>query len=151
MKMEESKFSNYVVTKPLREVGADLKFKGITLPTRTYMSDKLVPGSNTYIEISWIYEMPEPSLVIPAHHSHPYNEITMLIGSDPHNPESLGAEVESYLGGEKLVQTKSNVTFIPKGVEHGHLLWKKFERPHMMVSIMLGTGDFKKANPGALK
>jgi hypothetical protein len=95
--------------------------------------------------------MPEPSLVIPAFHSHPYNEITLLLGSDPQNPESLGAEVESYLGGEKVISDKTIATFIPKHTEHGHLMWKKFERPHMMVSIMLGTGDFEKANPGALK
>ncbi len=149
--MAQSKFSQYVVTTPLREVGADLNVKGITLPTRTYMSNKLVSGCNTYVEVSWIYAMPEPNLVIPAFHSHPYNEITLLLGSDPHNPERLGGEVESYLGGEKIVGDKSTATFIPRQVEHGHLLWKKFDKPHMMISIMLGTGDFDQANPGALK
>lgn len=150
--MAESMYGKYVVTVPVREVGAGLDVKGVTLPTRTYMSNRLVPGCNTYLEVSWIYEMPQPSLVIPAFHSHPDNhEITMLIGSDPYNPENLGAEVESYLGDEKITSDKTAVTFIPKGVKHGHLMWKKFERPHMMVSIMLGTGDFEKANPGSLK
>ena len=148
--MANSKYSKNVVTTPLREVGAGLKVKGITIPTRTYMSNKLVPGCETYIELSWIYEMPEPSLVIPAYHSHPYNEVTLLIGSDPHNPEDLGAEIESYLGDEKINCTQTNSTFIPAHVEHGHLEWKSFKRPHMMMSIMLGTGDFDKANPGAL-
>jgi hypothetical protein len=41
-----SKYSKYIVTTPMREVGTDLKVKGITLPTRTYMSNKLVAGSN---------------------------------------------------------------------------------------------------------
>jgi hypothetical protein len=150
--MAESMHAKYVVTSPIREVGAGLDVRGVTFPTRTYMSNKLVPGCNTYIEVSWIYDMPEPSLVIPSFHSHPdNNEITLLMGSDPHNPENLGAEVESYLGGEKITSNKTAVTFIPKGVEHGHLLWKKFEKPHMMISIMLGTGDFDKANPGSLR
>jgi len=148
--MAQSKYSQNIVTTPIREVGAGMKVKGITIPTRTYMSNKLVPGCETYIEVSWIYEMPEPSLVIPAFHSHPYNEITLLMGSDPHNPEDLGAEIESYLGDEKITYTKTNSVFIPKHVEHGHLEWKSFTRPHMMMSIMLGTGDFDKANPGAL-
>ena len=148
--MADTEYSKNVVTTPVREVGAGLKVKGITIPTRTYMSNKLVPGSETYIEVSWIYEMPEPSLVIPAYHSHPYNEVTLLIGSDPHNPEDLGAEIESYLGDEKINCTRTNATFIPAHVEHGHLEWKSFKRPHMMMSIMLGTGDFDKANPGAL-
>jgi len=77
--MSQSNYSQYVVTAPIREVGADMKVKGITLPTRTYMSNKLVPGCNTYIEVSWIYEMPQPSLVIPAHHAHPFNEITVAM------------------------------------------------------------------------
>ena len=148
--MAQSKYGKYIVTTPIREVGAGMKVKGITIPTRTYMSNKLVPGCNTYIEVSWIYEMPEPSLVIPAFHSHPYNEITLLMGSDPHNPEDLGAEIESYMGDEKVTSQKTTATFIPKHVEHGHLMWKSFKRPHMMMSIMLGTGDFAKANPGAL-
>ena len=96
--MTKSNYRQNLVTSPIREVGAGMKVKGISLPTRTYMSNKLVPGSETYVELSWIYEMPEPSLVIPAYHAHPYNEITLLIGSDPHNPEDLGAEVESFLG-----------------------------------------------------
>jgi len=148
--MADTKYSQNIVTKPIREVGANMKVKGITIPTRTYMSNKLVPGCETYIEVSWIYEMPEPSLVIPAFHSHPYNEITLLMGSDPHNPEDLGAEIESYLGDEKITYTKTNSAFIPKHVKHGHLEWRSFTRPHMMMSIMLGTGDFDKANPGAL-
>ena len=148
--MTKSKYSQNIVTTPIREVGAGMNVKGITLPTRTYMSNKLVPGCETYIEVSWIYEIPEPSLVIPAFHSHPYNEITLLMGSDPHNPEDLGAEIESYFGDEKITYTKTNSAFIPKHVEHGHLEWKSFKRPHMMMSIMLGTGDFDKANPGAL-
>jgi hypothetical protein len=147
--MTQSKYGKYIITRPVREVGADVKVKGVDFPTRTYMSNQLVPGCNTYIEVTWIYEMPEPSLVIPSFHAHPYNEITFLMGSDPHNPESLGAEVESYLGGEKVILDKTNVTFIPKNVEHGHLSWKSFHRPHMMMTVMLDTGDYKNANPGA--
>ena len=148
--MAESSYSKYQVKIPLREVGANLNVKGVTLPTRTYMSNKLVPGSNVYLEISWIYEMPHPSLVVPPVHSHPFDQVTMLIGSDPHNPEYLGAEVESYLGGEKIVSDKTNAVFMPKNVEHGHVQWKKFEKPHMMMSLMLGTGELWQANPGGL-
>ncbi len=148
--MAESKYGKYVAKVPVREVGTNMNVKGITLPTYTYMSNKLVPGCNVYLELSWIYEMPEPSLVVPAAHSHPYDQVTLLIGSDPHNPEYLGAEIESYLGGEKLITDKTAATFMPKGVEHGHVQWKSFEKPHIMMSIMLGTGDFAQANPGGL-
>ena len=146
--MAQSNYGKYLVKEPIREVGANMNVKGVTLPTYTYLSNKLVPGCNVYLELSWIYQMPEPSLVVPATHSHPYDQITLLMGSDPTNPEYLGAEIESYLGGEKLVSDKTTATFMPKGVEHGHVLWKRFERPHIMMSIMLGTGDLTQAQPG---
>ncbi len=146
--MTKPGYSRYQVKAPLREVGANMKVKGVTLPTRTYMSNQLVPGSNVYLEFAWIYEMPEPSFVVPAVHSHPYDQVTLLIGSDPADPERLGAEIESYLGGERLVSDRTNALFIPKNVAHGKVSWKKFERPHMLMSIMLGSGNFEEANPG---
>ena len=88
--------------------------------------------------------MPEPNLVVPAAHSHPYDQVTLMIGSDPHNPEYLGNEIESYSGGEKLIAYKTAATFMPKNVEHGHVMWKSFEKPHIMMSIMLGTEDLVK-------
>ena len=146
--MAQPNYSQYQIKVPLREVGANMKVQGVTLPSRTYMSNKLVPGCNVYIEYSWIYQMPEPSYVVPSVHSHPYEQVALLIGSDPHNPENLGAEVENYLGGERLVSDKTNAIFIPKDVEHGRLSWRSFEKPHLLMSITLGTGDFEKANPG---
>lgn len=113
--MAQPKYSKYHVKVPIREVGANLSVKGVTLPTRTYMSNKLVPGCNVYLEFTWINEMPEPSFVVPAVHSHPCDQLTLTIGSDPHNPEYLGAEIESYLGGERLISDKTTALFIPKG------------------------------------
>ena len=83
--MAEAKYDKYLVKVPIREVGANMNVKGVTLPTYTYMSNKLVPGCNVYLELSWIYEMPEPNLVIPSAHSHNYDQVTLMIGSDPHN------------------------------------------------------------------
>jgi hypothetical protein len=99
------------------------------------------------MEISWVYAMPEPAAVIPKVHAHPYEQITMLMGSDPTRPEYLGGEVESTFAGHTHSVNKSNVMFIPKNVEHGHLTWKKFERPHIMMSLMLGTGSFGRPIP----
>ena len=148
--MAEIDYSKYDVSEPIRECGTNLNVKGLTLPTYTYMSNALVPNCNVYLEVSWIYAMPEPAVVIPKVHAHPYDQITLLIGSDPGRPEYLGAEVESTMGGQTMTVKKTNCKFIPKNVEHGHLTWKKFERPHMMMSLMLGTGEFWQANPGAL-
>jgi hypothetical protein len=36
----------------------------------TLMSNDLVPGSNTYIEVCWIHRMPEPNPLILNHVHH---------------------------------------------------------------------------------
>lgn len=146
--MSELKKGQYMVTVPIREVAAGQNIKGRTNPTLTYMSNKLVPGCNVYVELAWIYEMPQPASLVPRVHSHAYDQIALNIGSDPHHPEYLGAEIESYIGGERYLCDKTAAFFLPKGVEHGQVTWKKFEKPHIQMSIMLGTGDFAKANPG---
>ena len=78
--MAQQNYGQYQIKVPIREVGANMKVSGVTLPSRTYMSNKLVPGCNVYVEYSWIYQMPDPALVVPSVHSHPYEQVTLMIG-----------------------------------------------------------------------
>jgi hypothetical protein len=66
----------------------------------TLMSNELVPGSNMYLEIGWVNEMPEPNPHIFEHSHDKSNEVVLHIGSNPSNPEDLGAEIEFVVGGE---------------------------------------------------
>jgi hypothetical protein len=146
--MAEAKYSKYLVRKPIREVGAQAagRLKGRQMPTMTYMSNALVPGSNTYLEFGWIWAMPDPNPHIPEH-THDYDEIVLHIGSDPQNPEDLGGEIEYVVGGEPLVFDTTTALFVPKGVKHGPLTWKRVIRPHIEMAITLGTGDVTQAGP----
>jgi hypothetical protein len=137
----------YLVRKPLGEVGLKSKTTGRQSPSQTYLSNTLVPGSNTYIEFGWIYDMPNPNPHI-YEHVHDYDEIVIHIGSDAKNPENLGGEIEYCFNGEPLVFDTTTVLFVPRGTRHGPLTWKKVTRPHIEMSIMLGCGDFEKAAPG---
>jgi len=147
--MAEGKYGKYLVKKPIREVGAGSGIKGRTIPTLTYMSNDLVPGSNTYIEVGWIHEIPDPNPHVLSH-SHDYDEIVIHIGADPDNPEYLGAEIEFVVGDEKLILDKTSAVYLPKGTKHGPLTWKKFEKPHIEMAIMLGAGTLKQAGMGGL-
>jgi hypothetical protein len=144
--MAKKSYQQNLVKKPHYEVGVNQDIKGRQNPTMTFMSNDLVPGSDTYIEIGWIYEMPEPNPHIHKH-DHNYDEIVLHIGSDPDNPEYLGAEIEFVVGGEKIVINKTSALFIPKGVEHGPLTWKKVEKPHIQMVVMPGAGTLKESNP----
>ncbi|OGO31956.1 MAG: hypothetical protein A2Z29_06145 [Chloroflexi bacterium RBG_16_56_11] len=144
--MAKTSYKKNLVKVPLREVGETKVIKGRQNPTMTYMSNDLVPGSNMYIEVGWVYEMPSPNPHIDAH-DHNYDEIVMHLGGDPANPEELGAEIEFVVGGEKLTIDKTSALFVPKGVSHGPLTWKKVKKPHIQMVIMPGAGTVRESNP----
>ncbi len=144
--MAKTHYQQNLVNKPRYEVGENQEIKGRQSPTMTFMSNDLVPGSNTYIEIGWVYEMPEPNPHIHKH-DHNYDEIVLHIGSDPDNPEYLGGEIEFVVGGEKIIIDKTSALFIPRGVEHGPLTWKSVEKPHIQMVVMPGAGTLKDSNP----
>jgi hypothetical protein len=62
-------------------------------------------------------------------HSHPYDEVLALIGTDPNNPNDLGGEAEMWLGGEKHIVDKSCLIYLPAGLEHGPFLQNSMSRP----------------------
>jgi len=149
--MAKKSYQKNLVKVPHYEVGDGQPIKGRQNPTMTYMSNNLVPGSNTYIEIGWIYEMPSPNPHIGSH-AHDYDEFVIHIGVDQKHPEELGAEIEFVVGEEKLIIDKTSALFVPRGVKHGPLTWKKVTKPHIEMVVMPGAGTIKESNPaGYLK
>jgi hypothetical protein len=136
--MPDSKYEKYAVRKPVYEAGAG--YQGRQSPTMTFMSGKQVPGANYYIELGWIWEMPRPNPHI-HEHVHTYDEIVLHWGGNPELPQVLGGEIEFYLGGQPITFNTTTGIYIPAGVPHGPLTWKKFEFPHIEMAFMLGTGD----------
>jgi len=134
--------------KPRYEVTAG-KIKGRQYPTMTLMSNDQVPGSNTYIEAGWVWDMPDPNPHIFEHtHKEGYGEIVLHIGSDLNNPEDLGAEIEFTVEGQPVVFDTTSGIFIPGGVKHGPLIWKRLSRPHLQIAMVLGAGTMAEADPG---
>lgn len=152
--MAKSRYEKYLVRKPRLEMGPPLPRRGRifrTVPGLTYMSNDLVPGSNTYIEMGWVWDMPEPNPHIFEHSNENYDEIVLHIGNDPANPEDLGAEIEFCVEGEPLVFDTTTALFVPKGVKHGPLTWKRVSRPHLELTITLGAGTLAEAMPAGIK
>jgi hypothetical protein len=136
--MPGSEYERYAVRKPLYEAGPGIKNR--QSPTMTFMSGKQVPEANYYIELGWIYDMPEPNPHI-FEHVHDYDEIVLHWGGNPEVPQDLGGEIEFYIGGQPITFNTTTGIFIPKGTPHGPLTWKKFRFPHIEMAMMLGTGD----------
>jgi hypothetical protein len=135
-----SQYEKYAVRKPLYEAGPGVKNR--QSPSMTYMSEKQVPGVPYYIEMGWIYGIPEPNPHI-HQHVHDFDEIVLHWGGNPDIPQVLGGEIEFYIGGQPITFNTTTGIFIPAGVPHGPLTWKKFEFPHVEMAFMLGTGDVK--------
>jgi hypothetical protein len=144
--MEKSDVNKYVVKKPAYEVIPIDEVKG-RIPAMTLMSSNLVPGTRMYIETGWVLAMPDPNPHI-GEHTHEYDEIILHLGTDPNNPEDLGGEIEIGVDGEPVTISSTSAIYVPKGVKHGPLVWKKFDRPHLELTIMIGAGTLAEADPG---
>jgi hypothetical protein len=135
-------YEQYVVRSPLREAGANFSVKNRQSPSMTYMSRRQVLEANYYIEFGWIYGMPEPNPHI-LRHRHDYDELVLHIGGDPRRSEDLGGEIDYYVGGQLLTFDTTSVLFVPKGLVHGPLTWKKFKKPHIEMAVMTGAGNLR--------
>jgi hypothetical protein len=136
--MALSQYEKYAVRKPIYEAGPGIKNR--QSPTMTFMSSKQVPEANYYIELGWIYGIPDPNPHI-HEHVHAYDEIVLHWGGNPETPQVLGGEIEFFVGGQPITFNTTTAIFIPAGTPHGPLTWKKFDFPHIEMAMILGTGD----------
>ena len=144
--MAGSKYEKYVVAKPAYEVIPKEVVKN-RIPAMTLMSGNLVPEAKMYIETGWVLGMPDPNPHI-GEHTHDYDEIVIHLGTDPSNPEDLGGEIEIMMDGEPVMINSTSAIYVPKGVKHGPLTWKKFTKPHLEFTIMIGASTLAEADPG---
>jgi hypothetical protein len=74
-------------------------------------------------------------------HVHPYDEVLLFVGTDPANPEYLGAEIEIALGEEqeKHIFTKPTLVVAPKGLVHCPLNTLRVDKPYCFSAICLNN------------
>lgn len=139
-------YEQYVVRSPMREAGPDY-VAGRQNPTMTYMSGKQVPGVKNYLEIGWIWEV--PSRAIPRMRHENYEELVLHVGSDPDAPEDLGASMRFDIGDELTEFDTTHCVFIPRGLNHGPLVWKEVRRPMIEIAVMLGAATWAEGWEGS--
>jgi hypothetical protein len=147
--MPGSKWDKYVVTQP--KFVTEMAFhdfkdpSGFTWPDEFYLDKDLVEEANTWLDINWVWEKTVPR-ELPGLHSHPFAEIVLLVGSDAKNLRNLGGEVEWGMGSgddaSTYTLTSTTAIFVPAGVPHGPLVYKRVDRPILNIAIGLGTGGY---------
>lgn len=72
-------------------------------------------------------------------HSHDFEEFLCFMGSNPEVEEDFGAEIEVSMGkeGEKQIIDTPTVVFIPRGMAHSPIKFKKVNKPIIFCSIYM--------------
>jgi hypothetical protein len=134
--MPESKYGKFIVEKPANKF---IRKWTSVRKVNTYVDEKVVEGGY-YFMGTWWYKaskIPHPS----KEHVHvDWDEYLGFMGTNAKDPLDLGGEVELWLGGEKHMLTKSCMVFIPAGVTHCPVYFRRVDTPIWF----LATGPQKK-------
>jgi hypothetical protein len=136
--MAETKYGNYIITERKEKAEAPWtpKFKPDELIPTLFLDSRIIEGA-FYVESAWTL----PAFAKESHgetHSHNYDEVIAFFGSDPENPHDLNGLAEVHLGDEIHTVTKSCLIFVPKGLKHGPIDFKRIDRP--IFHFTCGTG-----------
>lgn len=135
----ERKYAHYIITE-LR--GGDIprqmaerlekqKEKGIWMKsTHLLRLDQFVLDGSLYTDCVWIWNKEgEAPLELEIAHTHEFDEVLGLIGSNPSDPYDLGGTIEFWIENEMYMLTKSCLIFIPRGLSHCPLLIHEVKSP----------------------
>ena len=124
----EKKYPEFIIT--------DLNTQKDDIGTLLYRFDETkVKGAPFFSDMAWVWPKSEKIVMEAKSHSHEYEEIVTLFGSDPDNPRDLCGEVEFWYEKQPYTITESCIIYVPKGVEHCPLIFHRVERPifHFIV------------------
>lgn len=107
----------------------------VTKPVLGLKSDESFGGHN--FALSW-WPISEPFEMVSQTHAHDFDQFLLFVGGDINNMLDLGGEVELTLGEEggeleKFVFTKATMVYIPAGLRHCPLNFKKVNDPNKPI------------------
>ena len=147
--MAAGKYDKYVIDDP--KLVHDLahhdfsSVSGFSYPDPVYLDDELCPEAGHWLDIVWIWEKTVPS-ELPGLHEHPFAEIVLLVGSNPHDLRDLGGEVSWGMGegaeAERFTLTHTTAIYVPAGLPHGPLVYERVDRPILNIVVGLDTGRY---------
>jgi hypothetical protein len=130
--MSETKYGKYIITElkepdPEKRAPWAPQFTPEELVHIVCLDSGILEGA-FYVATDWTY----PPFARESHgkpHKHDFDEVLAFIGGDPDNPHELYAEAHVPLGDEVHIVTKSCLIFVPAGVMHGPIDFKRIDRP----------------------
>jgi hypothetical protein len=133
--MAELKYSKYVIREPRMKT----PHAEITAPIVSFNRGR-VDFAEVPFSMNW--ELIErPFVMEKAGHTHDWDQLLCFIGSDPNNYFDFGAEIEFFIGeeAERYFINTTTLVFVPRGMVHGPLEYKKVTKPIMFNNIVLSA------------
>ena len=130
--MAETKYGKHIIREPIvkTDFSPDVHLCG---------EENCAGGNypNFPVEISIICVAEPRSMSV--QHAHDYDQILLFLGGNPTNFFEFGAEIEIPLGqeAEKHIIDTSTIVFIPKGLLHCPLEFKRVDKPILFMHLSL--------------
>ena len=133
--MAESKLEKYIRRE--MKVPPDIQQRHLEVksPVLGLISDQSFGDKN--FSLSW-WPITEPFEMVSETHAHDFDQFLIFVGGDINNMTDLGGEVELTLGEnekelEKFVFTTATVVYVPAGMFHCPLNFKKVNNPNKPI------------------
>jgi hypothetical protein len=120
--MAERKYEHFIIN--------DLNTEKDHIGTLLYqLDDKRISGIPFFSDCAWMWPNPGEVVMEEKPHTHDFDEIITVFGTNPEDPRDLCGEVEFWFDDEKYILTNSSIIYVPKGVKHCPTIFRKVTRP----------------------
>lgn len=93
------------------------------------LDESKVSGIPFFSDCAWVWPKPGEIVMESKAHTHDFDEIVTVFGTNPDDPRDLGGEVEFWLDDEKHILTRSSIIYVPKGLRHCPTIFRNVTRP----------------------
>jgi hypothetical protein len=131
--MAETKYGKYIISRPKMEHPESDTGKAVI-----DVDGEVIEGA-FYLNCALIWA-PNDKGAPPIRHAHDdYDEYICFMGTNPEDPHDLCGEAEIWLDDEKHMITKSSAVWIPKGLMHCPVYFRRVDRPIVYFSTAPST------------
>jgi hypothetical protein len=128
-----SRYARYIITEPKPWPMMGPQKPSAARATQMVSLDSGISPGAFYADFVWIWNGTTNLAEKP--HSHDFDEMIGIIGSNRQSPRKLGGEVTIALGNETHHITQSSLIYIPKGLVHCPLQFTNIKEPVLCFSI----------------
>jgi hypothetical protein len=128
-----SRYARYIITKPKPWPKTTPEKPPTAKATQVVSLDSSISPGAFYADFVWIWSGTTDLAEEP--HTHNFDEMIGIIGSNRKYPRKVGGDVTIALGNETYAITQSSLIFIPKGLVHCPLQFSNIKEPVLCFSI----------------